>query len=70
MLSGPAASMQSSPSFRQAWLEWWEGTSNVRAWWTLASYDIVLRYRRSILGPLWLTISMGAMLLGIGPLYT
>ena len=62
--------MQSSTSFNQAWQEWWQGTCNVRAWWTLARYDIVLRYRRSILGPLWLTIRMGAMLLGIGPLYT
>jgi len=35
----------------------------------LAWYDIVLRYRRSLLGPLWITLSMGAMLLGMGPLY-
>jgi lipopolysaccharide transport system permease protein len=49
--------------------DWWDGTSKIGTWWTLAWYDILLRYRRSMLGPLWLTISMGALLLGMGPLY-
>jgi lipopolysaccharide transport system permease protein len=52
-----------------AWKDWWAGTRNVQLWWTLAWYDTVLRYRRSMLGPLWLTISMGIMLIGMGPLY-
>jgi len=52
-----------------SWHDWWRGTRNVDLWLTLAWYDIVLRYRRSILGPLWLTLSMGLMLLGVGPLY-
>jgi lipopolysaccharide transport system permease protein len=30
----------------------------------------VLRYRRSMLGPLWLTLSMGVMIGGMGPLYS
>jgi len=34
--------------------------------WSLASHDIVSRYRGSILGPFWITISMGLMVLGIG----
>lgn len=49
--------------------DWWAGTRNAELWATLAWYDIVLRYRRSLLGPLWLTISTGLMLLGMGPLY-
>lgn len=36
--------------------------------WSLASHDIVSRYRGSILGPFWITISMGLMVLGIGVL--
>lgn len=36
----------------------------------MAWYDILLRYRRSMLGPLWLTVSMGILLLGMGPLYS
>jgi len=49
--------------------EWWRGTSNIALWGTLAWYDITLRYRRSIIGPFWITISTGFLLLGMGPLY-
>ena len=55
--------------FLAPWNDWWAGTRNVELWWTLAWYDTILRYRRSMLGPLWLTISMGIMLIGMGPLY-
>lgn len=54
---------------RGAWADWWEGTRRIDIWWTLSWFDIVLRYRRSMLGPLWLTLSMGAMIGGMGPLY-
>ena len=54
---------------RSALLDWWDGTKRTDVWWTLAWYDLVLRYRRSMLGPLWLTLSMGIMILGMGPLY-
>ncbi len=37
--------------------------------WSLAWHDVVSRYRGSILGPFWITISMGLMVLGIGLLY-
>jgi ABC-type polysaccharide/polyol phosphate export permease len=37
--------------------------------WSLAWHDVVSRYRGSILGPLWITLSMGLMVLGIGFLY-
>jgi lipopolysaccharide transport system permease protein len=43
---------------RNAWTDWWEGSRRVDIWWTLAWFDIVLRYRRSLLGPIWLTLSM------------
>jgi lipopolysaccharide transport system permease protein len=52
-----------------AWADWWAGTRRVDLWGTLAWYDIVLRYRRSMLGPWWITLSMGALLVGMGPLY-
>ncbi|MDQ0034564.1 lipopolysaccharide transport system permease protein [Variovorax boronicumulans] len=54
---------------RSALADWWEGTRRTDIWWTLAWFDIVLRYRRSMLGPLWLTLSMGVMIGGMGPLY-
>jgi ABC-type polysaccharide/polyol phosphate export permease len=37
--------------------------------WLLAWHDIVARYRGSILGPFWITLSMGLMVVGIGFLY-
>ena len=37
--------------------------------WTLAWHDVVSRYRGSILGPFWITLSMGLMVMGIGVLY-
>lgn len=37
--------------------------------WSLAWHDVVARYRGSILGPFWITLSMGVMVLGIGLLY-
>ncbi|MDR2852454.1 MAG: ABC transporter permease [Burkholderiaceae bacterium] len=55
---------------RTAWGDWWEGTRRADIWWTLSWFDIVLRYRRSMLGPLWLTLSMGAMIGGMGPIYS
>jgi len=52
-----------------AWTDWLYGTRRFDIWATLAWYDVLLRYRRSLLGPLWLTLSMGALILGMGPLY-
>lgn len=37
--------------------------------WSLAWHDVVSRYRGSILGPFWITLSMGLMVGGIGFLY-
>lgn len=57
-------------ALRGAWRDLADGTRAWELWLTLAWYDVLLRYRRSMLGPLWITISMGLMLLGMGPLYS
>ena len=41
----------------------------VRVWSLLGWQEVRQHYRRSILGPFWLTISTGAMIAGVGPLY-
>jgi lipopolysaccharide transport system permease protein len=69
-MNTPSRQLNSARSVSAAWSDWWSGTRNAELWWTLAWYDVVLRYRRSMLGPLWMTISMGLMLLGMGPLYS
>lgn len=38
-------------------------------WGTLGKHDIRQRYRRSIIGPFWITISMGVMVAALGLLY-
>lgn len=38
-------------------------------WVTLGNHELMQRYRRSVLGPLWITLSMGATVFGLGLLY-
>lgn len=45
------------------------GLSNWRIWAMLSWQDIKLRYRRSTLGPLWITISMAITIYSMGFLY-
>lgn len=54
---------------REAWRDLREGLGQWRLVWTLAWLDIRLRYRGSMLGPFWLTISTGAMVGAMGVLY-
>lgn len=41
-----------------------------RVWFLMANQDIELRYRRSILGPFWISLAMASLILGIGLLYS
>lgn len=52
-----------------AWSDAIEGLSLWRLWVTLGWNDILQRYRRSILGPFWLTASMAIMVIALGVLY-
>ena len=38
-------------------------------WWGLAWQEIKQRYSRSLIGPLWITLSTGVMVAAMGPLY-
>ncbi|HWK43559.1 MAG TPA: ABC transporter permease [Stellaceae bacterium] len=46
------------------------GLKRWELWRVLAWQDIRQRYRRSMLGPLWITLSMGVMIGAMGPLYS
>jgi len=46
-----------------------DGVSSIYVWPMLGWLEIKQRYRRSVLGPFWLTISTGALIGGMGPLY-
>jgi ABC-type polysaccharide/polyol phosphate export permease len=41
-----------------------------RLWTSLAVHDISARYRGSMLGPFWITVTMAAMIAGVGLLYS
>jgi lipopolysaccharide transport system permease protein len=45
------------------------GLSSWHIWLMLASQDIKLRYRRSVLGPFWITLSMAITVYSMGFLY-
>ncbi len=56
----------------QLWLAVKDVSDGLRRWslWTAFGWqDVRQRYRRSRLGPFWLTLSMGAMVAGVGVLY-
>src|SRR6266516_1216378 len=53
-----------------AWDDVVEGMSKSWMWWTMATQDIALRYRGSVLGPFWLTISMAIMIAALGLIYS
>lgn len=54
---------------RQVWYDIKESVMQWRIWLMLAYQDIKLRYRRSVLGPFWITISMAITVYSMGFLY-
>lgn len=49
--------------FRAPLTEW-------RTWFLMANQDVQLRYKRSLIGPFWISLTLLAMVLGIGALYS
>jgi len=58
-----------SQNLKLALLDLSEGIRSWRIWFMLAWQDIRLRYRRSQLGPFWITISMAITIYSMGFLY-
>lgn len=56
-------------SARKALIDLGSGLQRWPLWGRLGWYDILQRYRRSILGPFWLTASMAIMVIALGVLY-
>lgn len=71
-LSNPVVIADTSSIEQQrhlAWLDLKKGMTSWRVWLMLAWQDIRLRYRRSSLGPFWITISMAISIYSMGFLY-
>ncbi|HEY3259243.1 MAG TPA: ABC transporter permease [Pseudonocardiaceae bacterium] len=59
-----------SRSLRRAFWDLRDGWRHRTLWGYLGWQDIRQRYRRSVLGPLWITISMGVTAVALGLLYS
>ena len=59
-----------SHTFRRAVGDLRQGLSQRELWLSLGWQDIKQRYRRSTLGPLWITIATGVMAVALGFLYS
>lgn len=55
--------------YHLAWDDIAEGLKSWRIWLLLAWHEVKLRYRRSTLGPFWITISMAITIYTMGVLY-
>lgn len=47
-----------------------EGGRRYEMWWRFALHDIKQRFRRSLIGPFWLTLSMGIMVGALGLVFS
>ncbi len=56
-------------NFQLAWDDILDGLKSWRIWLLLAWHELKLRYRRSTLGPFWLTLSMAITIYTMGILY-
>lgn len=52
-----------------SWRDFWSALSTPKVWVALAMHDIKSKYRGSILGPFWVTITLAMAIFGIGILF-
>lgn len=62
--------LRSSAWYRALGVDLYDGLYAWRLWTMLGWNDILQRYRRSYLGPFWMTISMGALVAALGSIYS
>ena len=58
-----------SKTFRRAWGDLIDGFSKRELWLHLGWQDIKQKYRRSVLGPFWITIATGTTAIAMGLLF-
>jgi lipopolysaccharide transport system permease protein len=69
VISEPSTNEPQSRSAVKAWNDAVEGILRWRLWIRLGWNEILQRYRRSVLGPFWLTASMAIMVVALGTIY-
>jgi ABC-2 type transport system permease protein len=68
--AGSTAVPSNSRTWSRAFADLREGFHDRALWSHLGWQDIKQRYRRSVIGPFWITISQGVIALGLGLLYS
>jgi lipopolysaccharide transport system permease protein len=63
------ANMRAAHPYSGAWRDILRGIGFVRLWGTMGWLDIAQRYRRSVVGPLWITASLGLFVIGLSVTY-
>jgi ABC-2 type transport system permease protein len=66
----PVTPASDSKTFARAFADLRDGFANRGLWGHLGWQDIKQRYRRSVIGPFWITITQGVIALGLGLLYS
>lgn len=66
----PVPLVSDSQSFSRAFKDFRDGFSQRELWLSLGWQDIKQRYRRSVLGPFWITIATGLQAVAMGVLYS
>ncbi|WP_018180390.1 galactan export ABC transporter permease subunit Wzm/RfbD [Jongsikchunia kroppenstedtii] len=66
----PPPAVTDSRSYRRAWGDLVAGYRNHELWLHLGWQDIKQRYRRSLLGPLWITLATAVTSVAMGLLYS
>ncbi|MDR3473972.1 MAG: ABC transporter permease [Devosia sp.] len=67
---GPITTISADRVPQQAMQDLVDGLLRYELWGRLAMHDIRQRFRRSVLGPLWLTLSMGIMVASLGLVFS
>ncbi|MBL1073415.1 ABC transporter permease [Nocardia sp. 2] len=65
----PVPLVSDSQTFGRAWKDFRDGFGQRELWLSLGWQDIKQRYRRSVLGPFWITIATGLQAAAMGILY-
>lgn len=60
----------STDQIQRAWQDVSETIRRWQVWFYIGLQEIKLRYRRSVLGPFWITISMAATIVSVGVVYS
>jgi len=55
---------------REVLADWKAGLANYPFWWRFGLLDIRLRYRRTLLGPFWVTLSFGVSAVALSLVYS